>query len=108
MPDGLNRRFSPCESALSLLRITRNAASALLQNMLGKAHFLGTPGSNPAPEATLERDAPRGMHQNCCSDALGSPRVAPWIIISATAVLPHAPAGMTVALSYDASSMLVL
>ena len=51
---------------------TVRSTSALSQDMLGKAHFLGTPGSSPAPEATLERGAPRGMHQNCCGDVLGS------------------------------------
>jgi hypothetical protein len=44
--------------------VVRQYTRAFPRDMLGHAHILGTPGSSPAPEATLERGAPRGMHQN--------------------------------------------
>jgi hypothetical protein len=45
--------------------------SALPQDLLCKRLCLGSPGSSPAPEATLERGVPRRMHKHFCGDALG-------------------------------------
>ena len=46
-----------------------------LKTSYASAFVPGTPGSSLAPEATLERGAPRRMHKHFCGDTLGS---APW------------------------------